>query len=191
MARDDADENIVRFPPRRVGSADAGDLESIAARMRDTLTEDDANQVEEDPDWQALLDEKIFAKRFGFDACRVFREQVIAMKEDADLTDREIRTLRRSGNLSFQDGHLKIHPSRSEQVWGWLLTVIFSVLMLLGILAAINAKHPSWAQMGKVTCIEGVLVFLLWWTMEIYIRPTRIGKRAIRTLARHRLSESA
>lgn len=170
----DKESRVFPFPVGRLDS-----LPGVIQSVRKTLSHSPApiTLSEEDPDWQAVLDEHYFAKRFGFDACKAFRKQVIVLKNGADLTDREIRTLRRSGNLQFKSGNLAVLSSRIEQMWGWILIGAIANLMLLGVLAASKTPHPTFQQVAVVVGLEALCVALWWWTMEIYVRPTTIAKR--------------
>ena len=139
-----------------------------------------------DEDWEAVDDERLFRKRFALDACRERRKAVVLyFKHEADVTDEEIRVLARSGALQFKGiDEIEIETSRIEQIWGYILCTAISLLMTLGFLAAMQAKSPTWLQMGLVALFEGMLAALVWAVLYQYVRPNQIRRRLL--LARER-----
>lgn len=53
-------------------------------------------------DKMALDNERMFEARYGFRAGQAVRKQVIAMQQQYDLTDSEVATLRKAGQLSIR-----------------------------------------------------------------------------------------
>ena len=54
--------------------------------------------------------EHLFPYRFGFDANRSIRAQIIALKHQYDLTDMDIRSLRHAGQLIIRGDQAKLTP---------------------------------------------------------------------------------
>lgn len=188
-------DNIVPFPAREQRQIGAGVGASAyadaIATVRNVLHEAGGTPPslspsgaapESDPDWAAIDDEHVFAKRFGFDACRRRREQLLTLKHEADLTDREIRLLRRSSSLVFRDDKAAISSWWFLPVCGYLLVGIALVLMTLALLAALQAGQPSLWQMVKITIVEAMLLAMAWWAGEMLIRPHQIHRRVLRTM---------
>lgn len=180
MKRPDNEGNVTRFPKRR----------KLAESQREALREQMAvlmsgeapvgwDDLDDDPDRRAELDEHEFKRRFGFDACMADRRAVITIKHEGDLTDLEIRRLKRTGNLQIRDGQAWLASSRTEQLWGVVLIGCICVLMLFGILVALR-DQATWQGLLVVTTYQAIMVSLWWWALEIYVRPTQIALRAMK-----------
>ena len=98
----DDESNVVPFS-RRGATIDADavavdkDVEAALWRSFEAIKQR-TEPSEQDPvseDAKAIESESAFQARFGFDAPRHRRQQTLALKHGADLTDREIRLLRR------------------------------------------------------------------------------------------------
>lgn len=124
--------------------------------------------------------EDAFIKRFGFDAPLRDRKHLIDLKHHADLTDREIRLLRRAGSLSFGATSASISASVVMAAWGWFQLLALFGLMLLAFLLAGRVAIPPGLQMAKVMAIEATLSVICWVVSQAYILPHRIQQRVIR-----------
>lgn len=76
----------------------------------------------------AIGNETYFIERFGFDASEEQRRQVLAIKEHFDLTDTNIRVLKRSGALTVVKGQ----PVKLYSDW-----IGFAACMILLVLCAL------------------------------------------------------
>ncbi len=137
-------------------------------------------EAEWSPDHQdqlAICDEQAFRKRFGFVVNRLQREQIIALKREADLTDKEIRILRSSGSLAFQKGKLTVMAPTLIAVWGYIQIVLSLLLMMLSVLAAISAQKMSWTGVAGIVALNVILLFGMNLSNDVFIWPQRIRKR--------------
>jgi hypothetical protein len=122
---------------------------------------------------------RLFQYRFGFEPNRTVREQVLAIQAKHDYTDRDIRWLRQSGQLSIsRDDIVTLKPSRLMLFSGYtqlilLITVCFALMFHVG-----AANAPAWKQM-LAQVITGAFLFGGGWALNrLYIAPWRILKRS-------------
>ncbi|MDO5505779.1 MAG: hypothetical protein Q4F49_05740 [Pseudoxanthomonas suwonensis] len=162
MKRPDAEGNVTQFPKSRgLAHSQREALREQLGMLMGTDPAADWHDLGDDPDKRAELDEDEFRRRFGFDACMADRRAVITIKHEADLTDREIRRLKRTGNLQIRDGQASLSYSRIEQLWGTVLIGCVCVLMLIGILAALRVE-ATWQGLLVAVTYQAIMV-CLWW----------------------------
>lgn len=126
-----------------------------------------------------VSDETAFRRRFGFVVCRHDRRQLLALKLQRDLTDREIRILQRSGSLLFEDDAARISAPVAFPVWGALQLCALFAVMLLGFLAF--ESHPfQWRTFLPLVGVETLCLAVIWGVDQIYIMPWRIKRRVVR-----------
>lgn len=130
-------------------------------------------------DHEALEDEQVFRKRFGFIINRARREKVLNLKHDADLTDREIRLLWWTSNLDLNGNEATITASRIVQIWGYIQMVILGLLMFIGILKAVDSVDRTFQQLVALVIAEGVIALILLGVEYLYVRPYLILKRIL------------
>lgn len=94
-------------------------------------------------DREAIDDEQTFNRRFGFDWPLDDRNAVIELKHRLDLTDREIRLLKWTGNLRRKHGVVTLASARWAAIFGRCLAGCaffeFAVIVLLGM---VTTHHP-------------------------------------------------
>ena len=180
MKRPDTEGNVTQFPKsRRLADSQREVLREQLAILMSGEAPVDWDDLDDDPDKRAELDEHEFKRRFGFDACLADRRAVIRIKHEGDLTDLEIRRLKQTGNLQIRDGQALLACSRIEQVWGAVLIGCVCVLMLFGILVA-SRDEATWQGLLVVATYQAIMVSLWWWALEVYVRPTQIALRAMK-----------
>lgn len=130
-------------------------------------------------DREAIDNEGVFIQRFGFDASRQRRRHVLDLKHHADLTDREIRLLHRTGSLSFSATAATISASIFILAWAWFLLLYSLALMFFTFLAGIHAAAPTGAQIAQLIAFEFVLLAFAWVVLYAYMRPRRIFRRVM------------
>lgn len=184
-------DNIILFPrsPRseRTG-AESGDTpgDRLHAALESCLEsfEHDLDRA----DREAVEVESVFIRRFGFDAPRHQRARLLELKYEADLTDREIRWLKRTGSLVFSATEAKISAPWWFALFGWVQIVTLAVLMLHAFLLATSgpdptALHatsvndPTAVQMLKLAVVLAVLGGFQWASYRTYVLPRMILKR--------------
>lgn len=134
-------------------------------------------------DEAALQDEQVFLKRFGFDANRVQRGQIIAFKAKSDITDAEIRLLKKSGSLVYNADGVEISAPAAVAAFGYVQIVVLGMLMILPILGLGFKPKLSWPILLGLPVFEMVLLYLLKLSDDVYIRPHRIRKRVMEQVA--------
>lgn len=130
-------------------------------------------------DHEALEEEQAFRHRFWFTVNRARREKVLTLKHDADLTDREVRLLWWTSNLDLNGPEAKITASRIVQVWGYIQMVILVLLMLIGIMKAVEAADRTVQQLVAVAIAEGILAMILLGIEYLYVRPFQVLRRVL------------
>ena len=176
-----AGAKIVAFPA--VAKSDRVEAQSCHIdAMQEVLVAIDAaiKEAEWSPDHQdqlAICDEQAFRRRFGFAVNRLQREQIIALKHEADLTDKEIRILRSSGSLVFRNGKLAVMAPTLIAVWGYIQILLLFLLMFLSVLAAVTAKKMGWPGLVGITLFNMLLLLGMNLSNDVFIWPQRIRKR--------------
>ena len=135
-------------------------------------------------DREALEHEHAFRRRFGFVVNRTQRQRVLELKYTADLTDNEIRQLRRSASLDLKSNPARNTASPLLQWFGYALVAMVCLQMLLGILAVIRADERTLPQFTQIVAFEAVMVCMLAVADYFYIRPNQIRLRALREAKR-------
>ena len=128
---------------------------------------------------EAMEDEQTFRRRFGFTVNRARREKVLDLKQRADLTDREIRQLWWTSNLDLNGDKALITASRIVQIWGYVQMLILALLMLIGILKAVEATDRTVLQFVALGVAETVMVTILLGVEYLYVRPYQILSRSL------------
>lgn len=137
-------------------------------------------EAEWSPDHQdqlAICDEQAFRRRFGFAVNRLQREQIITLKHEADLTDKEIKVLRSSGSLVFQNGKLRVMAPTLIAIWGYIQIVMLLLMMVLSVLAAVSAQKMGWTSIAGIVVLNVILLFGMNVSNDVFIWPQRIRKR--------------
>ena len=176
-----AGAKIVAFPAG--ARADRAEAQSghIDAMQEVLVAIDTAiKEAEWSPDHQdqlAICDEQAFRRRFGFTVNRLQREQIITLKHEADLTDKEIKILRSSGSLVFQNGKLSVMAPTLIAIWGYIQIVMLLLMMVLSVLAAVSAQKISWPGIAGIVALNMMLLFGMNLSNDVFIWPQRIRKR--------------
>lgn len=178
--------NVVPFPVKvdkggPPSPAPSGPLKEVLEAMTVAVKESIGAPSEQDQ--IALRDEAAFRERFGFDANREQRRQVIAFKHEADVTDAEIRILRKSGSLVYRAHGVEILAPAAIAAWGHVQIVVLGMVMILPIVKYGFKPHFSWPMLLGVLAIEAVLLYFMKLSDDIYIRPHRIRKRVLQQSA--------
>ncbi|MCX7192713.1 MAG: hypothetical protein NTY60_03690 [Proteobacteria bacterium] len=126
----------------------------------------------------ALDNSIMFRYRFGFEPTETVRKQVLEIKNQYDFTDREIRWLRHSGQLSIATKEAKLKPTRLMPMIGWSQVVLFSMVCVGMVMQIIFSTAPAWKQaLGEIT-VAGLSFGVFWVLNSLYIAPWRTLKRS-------------
>ncbi len=171
--------------PYGVTDQQQGQMDRIEAEMREILGEADSEsrtRAPRGPDRHAIDDERVFIHRFGFDWPRCDRIAVIALKHQFDLTGREIRLLRWTGNLKRKNGVVTLASTRWAALFGRGLALVvwleFIAIMLLQIATMHHAI--SALQALKLYGATATVLVVLWLIHLGYIKPWIIQQRVMR-----------
>ena len=128
---------IIRFPGRRFWS-----IETEVRHILDSL-----EPLDDEPKGTALDDatvesEALFIRRFGFDWPRFHRMLLLRLKQQRDLTDREIRTLYRNSTLRRLPGAVSLQARRWFP-WVGYFTILAMFLPIAQLFVAIIICHPQ------------------------------------------------
>ncbi len=137
-----------------------------------------ATQTKDTLDRIALDNSRFFRYRFGFEPSRVVRQQVLDIQNKYDLTDREMRELRHSGQLQFTHTEAKLAPARWLPYAGWIQLAFLSLICTSMVVSIAYSKAPPLKLLFVQTFVAaswfgGALVL-----KYLYIAPWRILKRS-------------
>lgn len=173
----DSDDKVVRLTPRATTPSPLPRIDdSVEQVLREALGDLEDDRLEAD-DRVAIASEVRFIRRFGFDACRARRRQVLEFKHAKDLTDREIRFLHHTGCLDFRDGRLRIEASLFIAVFGWCLELYVALLMGLALIQVMAVSHPPMLVIGRLVAFEGMMIVVMVLAQRFYVQPRRILRR--------------
>jgi len=172
---------IIRFPGRSSAQPVQGTAYDTQWRELIQAVREGLATAQDDPlderDRRAIADESTFRARFGFVRPRRDRERLIRMKHTFDLTDDEIRVLKRAGALSFGVHQVRLVAERWLAAYGW------SVLAFLGLQESIawvmtlqrSAVPPL--LLLKLVSLTAVFSGLGWLVHLIHVQPWQIARR--------------
>lgn len=133
-------------------------------------------------DRDAIDDEHVFIRRFGFDWPKRDRVGLLAFKHRLDVTDREIRLLWWTGNLRRKNGVVTLASTRWAAIFGRCLAVVafleFTVIMLLQMVTVHHAL--SGLQVAKLYGATAFVLAMLWLLHLGYIKPWIIQQRVMK-----------
>jgi hypothetical protein len=187
MQNDDTDSPRGPRHPYGVTNRQRDELGRIETEMREILgeAEPDSQRGPQRSDRDAIDDEYVFIRRFGFDWAKRDRVGLIAFKHRLDLTDREIRLLRWTGNLRRKNSVVTLAPTRWAAIFGRCLAVIafleFTVIMLLQVVTVHHAL--SALQTLKLYGATAFVLILVWLVHLGYVKPWVIEQRVMKKTA--------
>jgi len=122
--------------------------------------------------------EHLFPYRFGFDANRSIRAQIIALKHQHDLTDMDIRSLRHAGQLIIRGDQAKLTPNRLMPTLGWIYFLIFSLVFSISAVVVCTSSAAEWRQNLGLAIIAAMWLAALVFVNKVHLEPWRLLKRA-------------
>lgn len=126
---------------------------------------------------QLALAEAIFIQRFKFDAPKCVRDQIYRLKQERDVTDLEIKILKRTGALVIKDHQVWVNEGR------WMLWVGLFLFALVVLYCAFWATVFQYSQLTlfQKMMAEGYYAVLFcalcWGIKRNLLSPYRIVKR--------------
>lgn len=130
-------------------------------------------------DRHTLDNANFFRHRFGFEAPRRrVREQVLAIQQANEYSDREIRWLRWSGQLRVNRDRAYLAPSRSMAVAGWIQVGVLGLMCAAVVFSIADSAAPPWKQMLGQSMAAAVSLAGAWVLSKLYIEPWRLVRTA-------------
>ncbi len=129
-------------------------------------------------DETALDNSTMFRYRFGFEPPMVVRKQVLDIKNQYDLTDREVRWQRHSGQLIISRNEARLKPALVLPIAGWILSFILSLVCIGMVFIIASSAAPAWKQaLGEIT-VFGIWFGVFWIINILHFAPWRAIKRS-------------
>lgn len=130
-------------------------------------------------DRHTLDNANFFRHRFGFEVPRrQVREQVLVIQQANEYTDREIRWLRRSGQMRVGRDRAYLAPSRWMVVAGWLQLIVLGLMCAAMVFLIAFSAAPPWKQMIGQSTVAAACLAGAWVLRKLYIEPWRLVRRA-------------
>ena len=136
-------------------------------------------------DRMALDNSRLFRRRFSFEPPQAVRRQVLELQKRYDLTDREIRSLRYSGQMIISRTVAKLEATRLAPLTGWLQLSMLSIVCLDLILHITSSSAPLLRQIWGGSLVGATWIAGAWMLNYLYLAPWRLLKRVGVTPGRH------
>lgn len=140
----------------------------------------DADQLDE----MTRQSEYLFGRRFGFVAGQRARARVVAIARQLDLSDREVRWLKRSGSLQVRHDGAQLSPSTAGLVAGSYHLAVLTLFGLSGAVLIMASSRAPWMQLIGLASLSLVCLGLGWLNWALHIQPWRISKRYVTEILR-------
>lgn len=128
----------------------------------------------------------LFRHRFGFEAARrSVREQVLAIRQVNEYTDREICWMRRAGQLRIRRDRAWLVQDRSMLVVGWIQIGAIALVSMTMIFAIAFSTAPAWKQAIGQAVVVAACFAAMWVLNKLYIEPWRLARAAIEPASSH------
>lgn len=131
----------------------------------------------------AIVSERVFEWRFGFDAEPDECRQVLDIKARSGLTDKKIWWLKQTGNLRCDDGIVRLAPSRTMEWAGWAQIAVISLYFVMALLALWAGKSTSTTMVLAQIGFAAFTLALVILYHRVYVKPSRIARRALRRMS--------
>lgn len=137
---------------------------------------------QEEIDRVTLDNANLFKQRFGFEvARRAVREQVLAIQQGNEYTDREICWLRRAGQLRVRRDRAWLVQDRSMVVAGWIQIAALALVCMVVIFVIAFSAAPAWKQMIGQAVVVTACFAAMWVLNKLYIEPWRLVRQAAKS----------
>lgn len=127
---------------------------------------------------RSLLRMTFFRDRFGFSARKQVRHDVLAIQQQYEFSDEEIKTLRQAGVLAIYANSAAIKPCAWMKWAGYYQLAVMAALVLLAVLQIMVSSAPDWRQALGLLTVAATLGSLSYFLYRMYILPDRILRRA-------------
>ena len=129
-------------------------------------------------DEQTLGNSGLFRHRFGFEAARhEVRAQVLAIQKRLEITDREMRWQRYSGQLQVTRTSATLKPDRMMPVLGWVQLSLFSLIFVAWVFQIGLSGTPAWKQILGQFAVAVVWSGVASVLLKLYIEPWNLLRK--------------
>lgn len=132
----------------------------------------------------AIDNERMFEARYGFRPGKAARKQVIALQHQYDLTDTEVISLRRSGQLTVRpkDQTVRVASDPVVPVAGGIYLFLITALCVSWVIDILLVKGQEDRKALSIVVIGGLWTGVIWYTSTRMIGPWQMIKQRIRHL---------
>jgi hypothetical protein len=125
----------------------------------------------------ALDNSTMFRHRFGFESpMAVVRKQVLDIKNQYELSDREIRWLRHSGQLIISRKEAKLKPARMLPITGWILSTLLGLTCAGMLFIIVFSTAPAWKHALGEIVVSAIWMGTFWILNLLHFAPYRALK---------------
>lgn len=137
-------------------------------------------------DKMALDNERMFEARYGFKAGQAVRMQVIAMQRQYDLTDSEVTTLRKAGQLSIRpkDQVVRVGDDMVGPVAGGIYLLLFTAICLSLFIDVQLQTGQEGKKLLTSLLIAGMWFGVIWYAAVRMIGPWHMIRLRIRQMGK-------
>lgn len=122
-----------------------------------------ATRSDEELDRVALGNQRMFKYRFGLNANSVVRTKIIAIKNRYNLTDIEVKTLIKSGQIRVNQNKVLVTPDKVSPIIGFVILVIISFVCGINLFAITGSSSVSvWGillALGTILSVWGICIY--------------------------------
>ncbi len=129
-------------------------------------------------DSRSLENPRLFKYRYGFEATRSVRHQILDIQRQYDYSDREICWFQFCGILRLTRTEAKLVPSIFLPIAGWTQFIAMLLAVLLVILRIVFSTAPAWKQACGLIVLFVSSTILAWFFKCYYIIPARTLKQS-------------
>jgi len=127
-------------------------------------------------DEQAIENCRFFKARFGFEATKEARSDVIAFQQKFGFFDSQIAMLKRSSFIRVDMNGMRIDKSVLVPVLGWMqIAMLSSVILILASMVAYS-NSPEWKQAVGYMILGVVSFMTLMWVLKSCVLPRGLLK---------------
>jgi len=133
---------------------------------------------EEVIDEKTLHNPRLFQRRCGIEIANPeVRANTLALRREKQLTDHEMRGLRKAGHLLIRPEKVQLQPSRLNTFFGQLQLLLLSLFCAMSILQITLSPAPESKQLLGQLCFAAIWFGGTWVLHHLYIEPARVLKR--------------
>lgn len=132
----------------------------------------------------AIDNERMFEARYGFRAGKGVRKQVIVLQHQYDLTDAEVMSLRKSGQLTIRpkDQSVQVASGPVVPVAGGIYLFVITALCLSWLIDILLVNGHENRKAIAIVVICTLWIFVIWYTSTRMIGPWQMIKQRMRHL---------